>query len=77
MMTDFLEALAKRVAPNDTGHVIYKRMALPPSEPPPQAEGELLRTNVLFKHIQVRGWDGGWGGDGWVGGGARKEVWGL
>ncbi|KAG2442996.1 hypothetical protein HYH02_009412 [Chlamydomonas schloesseri] len=52
VMADFLEALAARVTPNDTGHVIYKRMALPPSEPPPQGEGELLRTNVLFKHIQ-------------------------
>ncbi|KAG2499244.1 hypothetical protein HYH03_002823 [Edaphochlamys debaryana] len=52
LMNDFLEALAERVKPNDTGLVVYKRMALPPSEPPAQQEGEMLRVNVLFKHIQ-------------------------
>ncbi|EFJ47109.1 hypothetical protein VOLCADRAFT_105183 [Volvox carteri f. nagariensis] len=52
VMADFLEALAARVKPNDTGHVIFKRMVLPTTEPPPQQPGEMLRTNVLFKHIQ-------------------------
>lgn len=32
---------------------MYNRMVLPPAEPPAQKEGEMLRTNVLFKHIQV------------------------
>ncbi|KXZ56360.1 hypothetical protein GPECTOR_1g319 [Gonium pectorale] len=52
VLEDFLEALAKRVRPNDTGLVMYRRMALPPSEPPPQGDKEMLRTNVLFKHVQ-------------------------
>ncbi|GLC35760.1 hypothetical protein PLESTB_000491400 [Pleodorina starrii] len=52
VMADFMEALAKRVKPNDTGLTMYKRIVLPPTEPPPQKEGEMLRTNVLFKHIQ-------------------------
>lgn len=37
-----------------TGLVVFNRMVLPPAEPPSQKEGEMLRTNVLFKHIQVR-----------------------
>ena len=33
--------------------VNYARMRLPPSEPAEESDDEPLRTNVLFKHIQV------------------------
>ncbi|GIL99150.1 hypothetical protein Vretimale_4369 [Volvox reticuliferus] len=52
VMADFLEALAAKITANDTGHVIFKRMVLPTTEPPVQAPGEMLRTTVLYKHIQ-------------------------
>ena len=52
-MDDFLEALADRITPNDTGYVNFARMYVPPAEPPVQKAGEPLLCNVLFKHIQV------------------------
>ncbi|GLI68837.1 hypothetical protein VaNZ11_013380 [Volvox africanus] len=52
VMADFLEALAARVKANDTGLTMYKRIVLPTTEPLKQGDGEMLRTNVLFKHIQ-------------------------
>jgi hypothetical protein len=32
---------------------MYRRIVLPPTEPLTQGDKEMLRTNVLFKHIQV------------------------
>lgn len=49
---DFLAALAEKIKPNDTGYVNYKRMYVPQLKPAAQPDGELLRTNVLFKHIE-------------------------
>ncbi|KAL6765735.1 thiamine diphosphate-binding protein [Haematococcus lacustris] len=49
----FLDALAKRVKPNNNSVRIFQRMALPRSEPPPQAPGTPLIMTVFGKHLQA------------------------
>jgi len=50
---DFMRALAARIKPNHTAYENYARMAVPLAQPPPQPDGEPLKTTVLFKHIQA------------------------
>ena len=52
-MADFLEGLAARIKHNDTARQNHERMYLPPSEVPKANEGAPLRTNSMFKHVQV------------------------
>lgn len=52
-MKDFLNALAKAVKPNSTAWDNFQRMYVPPAEVPASAPHSPLRTNILFKHIQV------------------------
>ncbi|KAF3451376.1 hypothetical protein FNV43_RR07471 [Rhamnella rubrinervis] len=51
-MSDFLSALAKRLKRNSTALENYRRIFVPPGIPLRREEGEPLRVNVLFKHIQ-------------------------
>lgn len=53
-MADFLTALAKAVKPNSTAWDNFKRMYVPPAEVPKSEPDSPLRTNILFKHIQVK-----------------------
>lgn len=52
-MNDFLSALAKKLKRNSTALENYHRIFVPPGVPLKCEENELLRVNVLFKHIQV------------------------
>ena len=52
-MADFLEGLAARIKHNDTARQNHERMYLPLSEVPAAKEGAPLRTNSMFKHVQV------------------------
>lgn len=52
-MSDFLTALAKKLKKNSTALENYLRIFVPPGAPLRHEENELLRVNVLFKHIQV------------------------
>ena len=52
-MKDFLHALAQKVKINSTAFQNYERMYLPPSQVPTLPPGQPLRTNVLYKHVQV------------------------
>ncbi|XP_047317325.1 pyruvate decarboxylase 2-like [Impatiens glandulifera] len=51
-MTDFLTALAKRVTKNTTAYENYKRIFVQDGVPLKCEEGEPLRVNVMFQHIQ-------------------------
>ena len=53
-MRDFLTALAKAVKPNSTAWDNFQRMYVPAAEVPKSETDSPLRTNILFKHIQVR-----------------------
>ena len=52
-MKDFLTALGKAVKPNSTAWDNFQRMYVPPAEIPAAKPNSPLRTNILFKHIQV------------------------
>ncbi|KAK4487628.1 hypothetical protein RD792_005720 [Penstemon davidsonii] len=51
-MTDFLNALAKKLKKNDTGMENYKRIFVPTGVALKRDKEEPLRVNILFKHIQ-------------------------
>lgn len=51
-MTDFLAALAKKLKKNTTAMENYRRIYVPHGVALPCENGESLRVNVLFKHIQ-------------------------
>lgn len=53
-MRDFLTALAKAVKPNSTAWDNFQRMYVPTAEVSKSEPDSPLRTNILFKHIQVR-----------------------
>ena len=52
-MRDFLTELAKKLKKNSTAWDNHQRMYLPQPGPPTSAAGSALRTNVLYKHIEV------------------------
>lgn len=52
-MRDFLAALAKAVKPNSTAWDNFQRMYVPAAAVPQSEPNSPLRTNILFKHIQV------------------------
>ena len=52
-MRDFLTELAKKLKKNSTAWDNHQRMFLPQPGPPTSAAGSPLRTNVLYKHIEV------------------------
>lgn len=52
-MADFLSALAKKLKRNSTALDNYRRIFVPPGVPLKHESNELLRVNILFKHIQV------------------------
>lgn len=52
-MADFLSALAKKLTRNSTALENYRRIFVPPGIPLKHENNELLRVNILFKHIQV------------------------
>ncbi|XP_073137035.1 pyruvate decarboxylase 1 [Henckelia pumila] len=52
LMKDFLTALAKRLKPNTTAYENYHRIYVPEGNPLKCEPKELLRVNVLFRHIQ-------------------------
>ncbi len=52
-MRDFLSAMAKAVKPNSTAWDNFQRMYVPAAEVPQSAPNSPLRTNILFKHVQV------------------------
>lgn len=52
-MADFLSALAKKLTRNTTALENYRRIFVPPGIPLKHENNELLRVNILFKHIQV------------------------
>lgn len=52
-MRDFLAALAKAVKPNSTAWDNFQRMYVPSAQVPSSEPGSPLRTNIIFKHIQV------------------------
>ena len=52
-MRDFLNAMAKAVKPNSTAWDNFQRMYVPAAEVPQSAPDSPLRTNILFKHVQV------------------------
>lgn len=51
-MADFLSALAKKLTRNSTALENYRRIFVPPGIPLKHENNELLRVNILFKHIQ-------------------------
>lgn len=51
-MAEFLNALAKKVKKNSTALDNYKRIFVPRTLPLKRNDGEPLRVNILFKHIQ-------------------------
>ncbi|XP_062095872.1 pyruvate decarboxylase 1 [Humulus lupulus] len=51
-MADFLSALAKKLKRNGTALENYRRIYVPPGVPLRHENNELLRINILFKHIQ-------------------------
>ena len=62
LMADFLQALAEHVAPNDTGHCNFARMALPRVKSAGQNNGAVHRSFARMGHCtgqkyeaQVRG----------------------
>uniref|UniRef100_A0A0E0L3M9 pyruvate decarboxylase n=1 Tax=Oryza punctata TaxID=4537 RepID=A0A0E0L3M9_ORYPU len=52
IMTEFLDALAKRLDRNTTAYDNYRRIFIPDREPPNGQPEEPLRVNILFKHIK-------------------------
>ncbi|CAK8574891.1 unnamed protein product [Lathyrus sativus] len=52
LMKDFLSALAKRIKRNNTAYENYHRIFVPEGVPLKSEQGEPLRVNVLFQHIQ-------------------------
>uniref|UniRef100_A0A0E0HFV2 pyruvate decarboxylase n=1 Tax=Oryza nivara TaxID=4536 RepID=A0A0E0HFV2_ORYNI len=52
LMTEFLDALAKRLDRNTTAYDNYRRIFIPDREPPNGQPDEPLRVNILFKHIK-------------------------
>ena len=52
-MRDFLTALAKAVKPNSTAWDNFQRMYVPAAQVAKSEPDSPLRTNILFKHIQV------------------------
>lgn len=52
-MADFLSALAKKLERNSAALENYRRIYVPPGIPLKREKHELLRVNILFKHIQV------------------------
>lgn len=51
-MTDFLSALAKKLKKNSTALENHHRIYVPPGVALKREKDELLRVNILFKHIQ-------------------------
>ncbi|XP_043701259.1 pyruvate decarboxylase 1 isoform X2 [Telopea speciosissima] len=51
-MADFLKALAPRLKKNSTALENYRRIYVPHGIPVKREQGEPLRVNILFKHIQ-------------------------
>ncbi|KAL0398501.1 UNVERIFIED_CONTAM: Pyruvate decarboxylase 1 [Sesamum radiatum] len=51
-MTDFLNALAKKLKKNSTALENYRRIYVPPGIALKREKDEPLRVNILFKHIQ-------------------------
>ncbi|KAL3820357.1 hypothetical protein ACJIZ3_006262 [Penstemon smallii] len=51
-MTDFLNALAKKLKKNNTGMENYRRIFVPTGVALKRDKEEPLRVNILFKHIQ-------------------------
>ncbi|CAN4084144.1 unnamed protein product [Withania somnifera] len=56
-MTDFLSALAKKLKKNSTALDNHHRIYVPPGVALKREKDELLRVNILFKHIQVTAQD--------------------
>ncbi|GAB2298609.1 Pyruvate decarboxylase 1 [Dionaea muscipula] len=52
LMADYLTLLAKRLNKNTTAMENYRRIYVPPGHPLKCEDGEALRVNILFKHIQ-------------------------
>ena len=52
-MAEFLSLLAKKLKRNTTAMENYRRIYVPPGMPLKCQKDELLRVNVLFKHIQA------------------------
>ncbi|KAH9611008.1 hypothetical protein KSS87_013239 [Heliosperma pusillum] len=52
-MTDFLSALAKKLKKNTTAMENYRRIYVPPGMPLKCGNGEPLKVNILFKHVQA------------------------
>ncbi|CAD6271873.1 unnamed protein product [Miscanthus lutarioriparius] len=52
LMSEFLRALAKRLRCNTTAYDNYRRIFVPDREPLNGKPDELLRVNILFKHIK-------------------------
>ncbi|KAM6551243.1 hypothetical protein CsatB_001051 [Cannabis sativa] len=51
-MADFLSALSKKLKKNSTALENYRRIYVPPGVPLRHENNEVLRVNILFKHIQ-------------------------
>jgi pyruvate decarboxylase len=52
LMPEFLRALGKRLKRNTTAYDNYRRIFVPDRDPPNGKPDELLRVNVLFKHVK-------------------------
>ncbi|KAL9255209.1 Pyruvate decarboxylase 4-like protein [Drosera capensis] len=52
LMADYLTLLAKRIKKNTTAMENYCRIYIPPGRPLKCGQGQALKVNVLFKHIQ-------------------------